>query len=51
MQAMAKPVENGWPKIGSAGSVSADNLRLIQQLDQVTYGDCCMDQLPQPTYA
>jgi len=51
MEAMGKPVGNGSPKMGTAGSVSADNLRLIQQLDQLTYGDRCMDQLPRPTYA
>jgi len=51
MEAMGKPVGNGSPKVGSAGSVSADNLRLIQQLYQLTYGECCMDQLPRPTYA
>lgn len=48
---MGKPVGNGSPKIGSAGSVYADNLRLIQQLYQLTYGECCMDQLSRPTYA
>jgi hypothetical protein len=29
---------------------SGDNLRRIQELPQLTYGDCCMDRFRRPTY-